>query len=107
MKKAIGWFALVLVIHPFVVVWEAFALSKIWDWFLVPTHGSGPSLAGWFGLMAIASLVLNTALMAIPREKLEDEKRLGVLFWRQIGAAIAFAIVLGTTYLTGLALGWV
>lgn len=107
MKKVTLALLLVLVIGPMVALVQAWTASTLWSWFIAGAYGPGPSLVAWFGISLIIGLKINVALINVPREKIDDGKVITASIWRAFGICIGCLFVLGTSYVTGLLLGWV
>lgn len=76
----------------------AWAAGTLWDWFLRPQYGAGPSGPAWFGIATIASIVLVGPLSRLKKDDLDASiitKALGYL----LGVAITMPIVVGSAWI--------
>jgi hypothetical protein len=102
--KAIGWIA-VAALGTVGALLQALTMSKIWDWFLSPQYGGGPSNAAWYGLSVIFGFTINSALVwnGPMRERSDG---LAEVFGKCIGVTIALPLVLLLSWTTGSLFGW-
>lgn len=93
----IAWFVIAM---PVSTVVDAFALSRVWRWFLSAQYGGGPSLGAWFGVSVIAVLLT----LHLPHRKMPDE---ATALWKRSALQLAWvASVLAVVYAVGAIFGW-
>lgn len=88
------------------VLLEVHLFSHVWSWFLAEQYGPGPTLAAWFGLATVLTVIVNTCLLAHPTEKSENDPVTHVIT-RSLGTWIGLVVVYVLTWCTGSLLGWV
>jgi len=84
---------------------QAWCMSKVYGWFVAPDLGPGPSLAGWYGVSTLTTLLLVSPMAKLKRKK-ETGKASDIF-------VLIFAVTLGSliitlgAYLGGRVLGWI
>lgn len=85
----IGLAVATFVTAPLSALLVSWAAGTMWDWFLRPQYGAGPSSAAWFGIATIAGIVLVG-----PLSNLAKEERNGSVTAKSIGYLLGIAIVM-------------
>ena len=99
---------LALVLSPITALLSAKTMHTLWGWFVARDYGDGPSLAAWFGLSEIATIVLSGALLHVARKEADkDANPFMQVIGQSIGMWFGFALILGFAWVTGFALHWV
>lgn len=105
----LAWFVLTLLSNALL---EAWALSKLWYWFVAAQYGEGPQLGVWFGIASIAGMLLhNEASEKLALKELKEDDPDYQSLWTASrktlrGWAIRL-ITLGVTWCVGLMFHWV
>ncbi len=86
---------------------QAWAMSKLWVWFVAADYGAGPSLSAWYGLAVIFSLPLGLVMHDVTRKKDESAGPWLRVIGTAVGAWLGILMVLGAAWLTGTFLGWI
>ena len=82
---------------------NSWALAKLWTWFVAVQYGAGPSFGAWFGLAAIARLVL--ASHEIPKSD-DDDVDATKLVAATLRAWAFTLIAVGLSWIVGAVAGW-
>lgn len=92
-----------LAIAPATALITGWVMSKYWDWFIARDYGAAPSLATFFGIASIVTLLVALATVKIKREK-QDSSWGDVIV--SVSAWVGMLLGLGISGLTGKILGW-
>lgn len=94
----IGLAVATFVTGPLSALLVSWAAGTMWDWFLRPQYGAGPSAAAWFGIATIASIILVGPLSGIAKDNQDapiTAKSIGYL----LGVAIVMPLVVGSAWI--------
>lgn len=102
--KHVVFFLLTIAIGLVVALAQAATLAKLYAWFVMPQYGVGPSLATWYGISTIATLLIVSGTSHI--KSTAAEKSWGQIFTDVVGRLIGLPILLGLAWLAGKLFGW-
>ena len=100
----VGLVLAIMLVMPINAVLYANTAVVIWDWFLTPQYGSGPSLAGWYGISIIVGLL--TIHLNSRKDETEVDSVTAVAIISVVKAVIVCLLTLGSAALVRTIAGW-
>lgn len=102
MKAAAYGFAILLgFLHALA---QAATLSKLWEWFLQPSYGRGPTYAAWYGICVCVSVLFYGFFVNLQRAP--QEKGAVAALIRVAALLVVLPILLAVSWCTGQMFGW-
>lgn len=98
-----GSLVLLVALAPVLAALKAWTAATVWRWFLAEQFGPGPSIGAWFGIMAIAWLVLHGVATQKPDK---DQSPIAIVATHATAAVLVCFGTLATTWAFGAITGW-
>ena len=100
----IAWFCVSSVVSALVHAW---AMTKIWSWFVMAEYGTGPSMGAWFGISAILTLIISAATSTLQTKTDSGKNYFADMIISSISRWLGCFVMLFIVRGTGSVLGWV